>query len=246
MTTVLTFENSRQHVSSSGPVSFSRSSWSSRHSRPYAPVTRLIPMWDLRHDSFPCETWLIWCRFRAPLGLCPTRVRMPLCAWDMTHSHVRHDSFTRETCLMYTWDMTYSYLWHASFTCETWLIWCRLCAPLRATRVRMPLWHDSFPCEICDMTHSYVRHDSFGVVFVHLFAPLASVVCEEHDSFICEPWSNYMCETWLIPVCATWLIPMCKTWLIHTWAMTHPYVRDMTHSHVRRDPFPCATWLIHT
>ena len=103
---------------------------------------------------------------------------------------------------------------------------CRSRAPLglRATRVRMPLWHDSFPCEICDMTHSHVRHDSFGVVFALLlvFAPLASV-----------------CP------CVR------ETWLIHTWDMTHSHVRhalctretwrihtcDMPHSHVRRDLF---------
>jgi len=61
-----------------------------------------------RHDSFTFVTWLIhmWDMTHAHR--------------DMTHSHVRHDSFTR-------WDMTQSHVGHDSFTqrhdsfTQTWL-----------------------------------------------------------------------------------------------------------------------------
>jgi len=53
---------------------------------------------------------------------------------DMTHSHMRHDSFIYETWLI---RMRRGWVWHDSFTYETWLI------------------------HVWDMTHSYMRHDSF-------------------------------------------------------------------------------------
>jgi len=155
MTTVLTFENSCQHVSSSGPVSFSRSSWSSRHSRPYAPVSWLIPMWDLWHDSFPCEMWLVWCDLRAPLGFRATRVCMPLCydsfpceTSNMTHSHVRHDSLGVVFALLLVFAPLASV---CPCVCETWLIHT-LAMPYSHVR------HDVFIYVTClipmwDMTH---------------------------------------------------------------------------------------------
>jgi len=76
----------------------------------------------------------------------------------MTHSHVGRDSCT--------WgDMTHSYVWHDSYNQneETCL------SPKRP--IQMCVWRDffdmiSFICVIwlihmCDMTHSYVRHDAF-------------------------------------------------------------------------------------
>ena len=71
----------------------------------------------------------------------------------------------------------------------------------------------------CDMTHSYVWHDSFMRVtwlihacdiLIHMFDMTYSYVWR--DSFIC----------------VTWLIHMC----------------DVTHSHAWRDSFICVTWLI--
>ena len=97
---------------------------------------------------------------------------------------------------------------------------------------------------MCDMTHSYVWH----------------------DSFIYVTWPMHMSEQVLLDVskwwCVTWLIPpvymsvrvgtllcdmahsyvwhdsfICVTWLIHKC--------DMTHSYVWRVSFICVTWLIH-
>jgi len=135
---------------------------------------------------------------------------------DMTHSHVRHDSFaresrpistyrhdsfTRETCLIHTetwlihtWDMPHS---HAN--------------PAKLAPVAMTYSHR-------DMTHS------------HLW----------HDSFICETWLMHT-ETWLIHM---WDMTHShdETWLNHTWDMTHSH-RDMTLSH-RHDSVTRETWLI--
>jgi len=97
----------------------------------------------VRHDSFAFETWLIHMRHHAQ-SLChclrQTRcVTWPIHTWDMTHSHLKHDSFvwlmdvwhhaqslchclsqTRcVTWLVHTWDMTQSHLRHDSFVCKT-------------------------------------------------------------------------------------------------------------------------------
>ena len=68
-----------------------------------------------------------------------------------------------------------------------------------------------------DMTHLYVRLDSFIVW---------------HDSFIYESqmWHEFLWN-------AMWNTHVCETWRIHKWGMTHSYVRH--------DSFMCETWLIH-
>jgi len=95
--------------------------------------------------------------------------------------------------------------------------------------------HVTWLIHICDMTHSYVRH----------------------DSFICATWLIHTCDmthphVWHDPfIRMTWLIHICDmtrsyvwqysfiyvTWLIHTY--------DMTHSYVRHDSFIRLAWLIH-
>jgi len=81
------------------------------------------------HDSFLCVTWLI--------HMC-----------DVTHSHVRQETFIIETwhishtsarpcSVAALCDMTQSYVRHDLFLCVTWLN------------------------PMCDMTHSYVWHDPF-------------------------------------------------------------------------------------
>jgi len=75
---------------------------------------------------------------------------------------------------------------------------------------------------MCDMTHSYVWH----------------------DSFICVTWLNHMCD---IHMCDTthsyvWHDSFICAWLIHMCDMTRSRVR---HSYVWHDSFICVTWLIH-
>ena len=73
--------------------------------------------------------------------------------------------------------------------------------------------------QICDMTHSYVRHDSFILVtwLIHTWDMTHSYV--RHASFILE-------------TCLT----VCATRRIHMW--------DMIHSSVWHDSCTCVTWLI--
>ena len=76
---------------------------------------------------------------------------------------------------------------------------------------------------MCDMTHSYVWHDSFTCVtwLIHMCDMTHS--CVWHDSF----------------TCVTWLIHMCDMTHSHVWH----HLCDMTHSHVCHN---IATSLIHT
>jgi len=60
------------------------------------------------------------------------------------------------------------------------------------------VWHDSFVCvtwliHMCDMTHSYVWHDSFMCVtwLIHMCAMTHS--CVWHDSFICVTRLIHLC-----------------------------------------------------
>ena len=84
---------------------------------------------------------------------------------DITHSYVRHDSFTmlRNSVTCVTWlihmrDMTPPYAWHVSFIWVTWVIH-------KCDMAHLSMRHDSFVCvtwliHMRDMTHSYVWHDS--------------------------------------------------------------------------------------
>ena len=106
---------------------------------------------------------------------------------------------------------------------------------------------------MCDMTHSYVRHDSFICVtwLIH--------VCDMTHSYVWHDSSFEMCVTWLncwyvwynlcVDTCDIRMCDMtthsyvghdlfiCGAWLI--------YMCDMTHSYVWHDSFICVTWLIH-
>jgi len=116
---------------------------------------------------------------------------MTIYIWDMTRSYTRHDSFihdsfvyerTHETWLIHTWlthsymthswlvripDMTHSYMTrsthsytrHDSFSStSTSAIWATTCSSF-LTNHTLQMGHDSF--NKSDMTHLYIRHDSF-------------------------------------------------------------------------------------
>jgi len=78
---------------------------------------------------------------------------------------------------------------------------------------------------MCDITHSYMRHDSFICVTWLIDMGDMAHPYVWRDSCICMPW----------------LIDMCD--------MTHSYVWhdmcDTTHSYEWHDSFICAPWLIH-
>ena len=68
---------------------------------------------------FICGTWLIH-------------------MWDMTHSHVGHDSFIHVEGL-FVCSVTHLYVGHDPFKCVTWLIH-------RCDMTPSCVWHDSFTC----------------------------------------------------------------------------------------------------
>ena len=86
---------------------------------------------------------------------------------------------------------------------------------------------------MCDMTHSYVWHDSFICVtwLIHV-CYMTHLVRETVVTRV--TWLNHLCDMthsyeWHDSfICVTWLIHMC----------------DMTHLYVWHDLFKCVTWLI--
>ena len=174
-------------------------------------VTWLIYISVMTHscvhcDAFMCVTWLM----HMYNATCVTRLihiftttRSIYVTWlihisDMTRSYV---------------NMTHSYIchdsWHDSFICVTWLICISDILIHAFTMTRSCVWHDSCICmshathinashDICDMTHSYLYHESTWLI--HIFTT------NQHDSFISLP----SILTWLIHI----VLPR-VTWLIH-------------------------------
>jgi len=122
-----------------------------------------------------------------------------------------------------------------AYSCVTWLI--HMCDMTHSY-----VWHDSFICvtwhiRMCDMTHLYVWRDSF----IRMTWPIR--ICDMTHSYV-WPHSS-ICVTWRIRMCAmthsyvchdefvyvTWLIGV--SWLIHMCAMIHRYGTGVP-------------WLIHT
>jgi len=129
----------------------------------------LMHMCDMTHsyDAFTCVTWLIhtcdatqsfihtsMCRsafHKYNTCLC-TCVTWFIHMWDVTHSYVWHDTFI---CVTWLTHMAHSRVWRDSSICVTWLnhtyiheLFCR--AVINHLHTHMG-----------DMTHLYVRHDSF-------------------------------------------------------------------------------------
>ena len=138
-------------------------------------------------------------------------------------SHGRHESWLM-SCVSLHQSCDTSHGSHIYLIYVTWFI--HMCEPC--------LLH------ICDMTRSYMQHDSFTRVshdeaiiyatwlvhicdmthsyvlaMTHLYTRLNSFRCVSHDSFIYT------------------------TWLIHVCDMTHAYVLAMTYSYVRAITFMC-------
>jgi len=89
------------------------------------------------------------------------------CSCEASYHSFECTHLKRETWLIHTCDMTHSYMWHDSFVHVTWLIpTCDVISlvcsceasyhSFKCTRL-----HDSSRLMTCDMTHSYMWHDSF-------------------------------------------------------------------------------------
>jgi len=66
------------------------------------------------------------------------------------NSNVWHDSCMRELCAT----STFPYVWHDSFTCVTWTIYMSAVTHACASSFKRRV------CDLCNITHSYVWHDS--------------------------------------------------------------------------------------
>jgi len=156
--------------------------------------------------------------------------------------------------------MTHSYVRHVSFSCVPWFI--HMCAITHSlcAMIHSYVYHAPFKCvpwliHICAMTHSYVCHDSFICLpwlllmcaMRHTAAHTAPRV-SSHDT----PLLTHSSCLWSDPVGARHDCFLCVTLcLIHIFDTTHcawsRYPRTssaMTHSYVRYVSFSCVPWLI--
>jgi len=93
---------------------------------------------------------------------------------------------------------------------------------------------------MCDMTHSYVWHDSFiRVTWL--------IVC--HDSFICVTWLIHVCGMTHSYVWHDWLVLMCDKTDAHVCHDSFVCVPrascDMIHSYVWHELSMGVTWILH-
>jgi len=150
-----------------------------------------------QYDSFASASWLILRRYSFAWLVCVVThsgvwgdalkcVTWPIHMCDMTYSNVWHDSFARVCLCVYICDMTHSDV--CIFISVSWLIcicdithsWLiHLC-------VKKSLIRDRFTWEYrvctCNVTPSYVRHDSF---VTNAEALCGGVPHVWHDWFTC-------------------------------------------------------------
>jgi len=117
-----------------------------------------------------------------------------------------------------------------------WVTWLIHIGRITYSYMMMTYFPHILVVHMCDMTHSYVRHDSFIRVtwLIH--------ICRITHSYI------YTSLTLLSFICVTWLIHMCD--------MPHSYVRHdlfinvaslihMSRTSLTHFTFICVIWLIH-
>ena len=132
---------------------------------------------------------------------------------DMTHLHMWCDSFVCVTCHI---ESCHTHTKSRVFGC------CKVLQGVAVCCIYFPLHLPSVPISVtllihkCDMTHSYVWH----------------------DSFICVTWLIHMCD--MTPSHVWHDSFLCMTWLLHMCDMTHQYVWHDSSICVARNPAPIA------
>jgi len=163
----------------------------------------------------------------------------------MKSPYMRHDSSLCETWFIHTWDITSSQVRHNSFT---WAI---------TRRIRRAL-HPALS-ELCNMTHSYMRHDSFiyGTCLIsktqliqliqlihtwdmteNLRATCLIYIRDTTNSYVKH--NSYGTSASLLPLSTSTIL---VTWLIHICYMTHTHTRHDTYMS-ETSSFICKTWHI--
>jgi len=156
--------------------------------------------WRVGRDNWTRGTpqWIVtWsCLFASPL-------RWLFHTCDVTHWYVCRDSFKCGTWLVFvSRDTAMNCLYWIVcivFMCVTWLIHmcdgsCFLVEEHRDELSREAAFVRRRSSQACDMTHSYVWHDSFVCVawLFHTCDVTHWYMCR--DSLICVPWLIHMCD----------------------------------------------------
>jgi len=98
---------------------------------------------------------------------------------------------------------------------------------IRKRQTRQTMWRESLIWHVCDMTHSYVRHDSIvsAIWLIHTWKSHLTHICPSYG-----PWRKESRQT-------------------YEWVMSHIRM-SRTHMcqtlfNVRHDPFICVAWMSH-
>jgi len=134
-------------------------------------------------------------------------------------------SFIRVTWLVFmcvvsrSYDVSHSYIWLAKY----------LAAGAVCDMTHSFMWHDSSLRHVCDMTRPFVWHTSFICVTCWYLA--AGAACNMTHLYV---WHDSSIRVTYIHTCDL-PIPLsrrclwhdffiCVIWLVHTWAICHSYV----------------------
>ena len=154
---------------------------------------------------------------------------------------------------MYMWDMTHSFVWHGLYICVIWLIhifymhyslWCMLFWSQSSIYVTWLYIRDMI--HICDMTKSFVWHDSYICVICLSRGGISSFSCKGlftwHHLFTYVAWLMHISDithTYVDMPFLRWYILLYSQSAIYvTWL----YIRNM---HTWHDSSICVTRPIH-
>jgi len=185
-------------------------------------------------DSFRCVAWLICMCDMTPCVTCVEQMETSASAAS------KYDSFQNLKFMCVT-SLVFIYM--------KWLI--RICG-----RTRLYVWDESFVWSktilkpgIKNMTHSYVRHDSFicAAWLIHIWG--MTHLCVRHDSFIYGAWLIYVRN--MTPLTGVWrlkdeyVVVHPYKWVIYTWVKSQVNVSQICHAmwHIPTDC--CVTRLMH-
>ena len=160
-----------------------------------------------------------------------------ICSRHITHACVRHNSIICVTWCTHEWPIPHLCVWHDSLMCVTWLI--HVChipdtsqLPSRANAMSWIAWN------MCDMTHSHGRHDSF------IYETWLIQMCDmTHCYRVLTQYHGWPCMCDMTHSHGRHDSFVHQTWLIQIWDVTH-CCRALTQYHGL--PVMCVTWLIRT
>jgi len=151
-----------------------------------------------------------------------------------------------------TWDMTHSYgcempSFFVSNMTHTYV--CDLTSSHHVVCYFVRLHDETWLYHMCDMTHSYVRHDSLICVTYVCDMVRGQVTWRDMTHLYVQLYSRnitdiHLCDSiWSTPLqLLTWLIHICVTWLIVTSLICVPRLIHMCVIWLRRHDCSCWHW----